>query len=198
MPIDFGALATAIATIATGAFAFVKWYLPHRREKKTNANTIQGLQSISRVYDTMREMEHSSIDRIILFAGHNGGGIPTASKPFYVTALHWIADVASSKIIEDYVNIRVDSDYVAMLLSAREKGWLSLDVSTMPDCKLKQYYLLEGVTHSLIVFLAVKDKKFFYFSAATSAPGGIDANTRNMVLLKSEKIINELNKKPRE
>ena len=192
---EIGPIASAIGVIATGAFAFIKWYLPWRRERSLNANTISGLQSISRVYETMKEIEESAVERVILFAGHNGGGIPSASKPFYVTALHWVADAESSKIIEDYVNIRVDAEYVTMLLTIRERGFLMLETKSMPDCKLKHYFQLEGVTASMVVFLTVKDKRFYYFSASTKSDHGIDENMRSRILLKAEKIANELERK---
>lgn len=189
---ELGAIATAIGTIATGAFAFVKWYLPWRREKKQNVKTISGMQSIHNLYGAMQEMVDPAIDRIILFAGHNGGGIPSASKPFYVTALHWIADAASGKVIEDYAGIRVDAEYVSMLLSIREKGHVFYVTDEMPDCKLRQYYHLEGVSQSIIVFLTVKNKRFYYLSAASHQTAGLTLKQVSRVLLKAEKIRNLL------
>lgn len=163
---DFGALFTAAGTLSAGVFAFIKWYLPYRNEHQQIKKTVSGLESIDRMYQSMIAMLGEGVDRVILLAGHNGGGIPVASKPFYISAIRWVTRRDNESTIEQYQKIAVDAHLQDLVLKMREAPYLSIHTEAMPPCKLRSYYEAEGVSNAILIFLAIRDKKFFFISLA--------------------------------
>lgn len=86
-------------------------------------------------------------------------------------------------ILSRYVNLTVDQVHIAMLLQSERDGYLVMETATMPDCQLKQYYLAEHVTHAMICFVAVREKKFVYLSVAKYSPDPFPPNDITNILL---------------
>ena len=58
--------------------------------------------------------------------------------------------------IARYRNVQIDDEYKAMLKEAEFRGYVELDTSKMKPSLLRDFYALEGVTHSKIRHLARK------------------------------------------
>jgi len=152
--------------------------------------------------DTLYVMEsvvhHRKIcDRSVLFAGHNSGGFPSADSPFYVSPIHWeTTGIETSRKVSDYRNMAVDSDYCKMIGEVMMKNHLLIDPETMEDGLLKSIYKLENISHALIIFVGVKNRKIYYLSFAKYSPsGGFRENEITELLLSANKIKNEVMKK---
>lgn len=161
-----------IALISAGTFwEFLKWLIEYRRSK---IGVIKGIELLHDVYAIMQGILDTGAERVILFAGHNQGGIPRPTCGFWVSALHGMVshDVNGSLTIgkkipfDEYKNLKVDLAYISMLLDIQNNKFKLLKTAEMPDCNLKDYYTADQIKESLIVFLGIQEKKFIYFTAA--------------------------------
>lgn len=184
-----GMVITSIGTLLMKAYVDRKYTT--RREK---TRVLDGLAQLHRVYLTMHEfVDQMGAERVVLFAGHNSGGVPRVHSAYWVTALHWVSQSVESHVnIRDYQNIVVDSFYISMLLEIERTGCTQLMTETMPECQLKSYYVAEGVTHSLVLFLAIKEYKLLYVSIARYTDVPFTSAEVVIAKLKANKIKNLL------
>lgn len=171
---DHPALLAVIAAIgavlaAWGAQVIKGWFAA-RAIRVDAESVLEGLERSQASYSILSSMRtDTSATRVLLLAGHNGGGYPRPDSPFYTSVLFWSIDDGqqeSLKLMPQYKQLPVDADYIKMLLDAEKSGPVVLDVERMAPCQLKRYYQVEGVRHSIIVFLAIKDRKFLYCSVS--------------------------------
>lgn len=135
--------------------------------RRRSLDFVKGMESLQRIYACMARVQHDYASRVLIFSGHDAGGLPRVGSGFWVSALHWVEHPRNAVTnFEDYANISVDLQYITMLLAANSEGTVFLKVSEMPDSLLKTYYQAEGVSESLIVFLGIREKNMFYMSIA--------------------------------
>lgn len=156
-----------VVTSSVGTL-LVKAWLERRSGRREHREVLKGLQQMHLIYRLMQEMvTDCGAERVLLLAGHNSGGVPRAHSPYWTTALHWaLRRPSTAGMIKDYQNIAVDAEYIAMLLRCEAAGEIELETQNMPTCQLKDYYMAEGVTRSIVVFLGIKECKLLYLSAA--------------------------------
>lgn len=165
------AVIAAVGTVlaAWGAQLIKSWFSARSR-KKDAQSVLEGLERSQASYSILSSMRtETSASRVLLLAGHNGGGYPRPDAPFYTSVLFWSIDDSaqeSLKVMPQYKQLPVDADYIKMLLDSEKNGPVIIDVERMPPCQLKRYYQTEGVKHSLVLFLAIKDRKFLYCSVS--------------------------------
>ena len=139
-------------------------------ESRAYKKVIDGMERSRASYRSLETMRKSTTaSRVILFAGHNSGGIPRPGTPFYTSAIWWSIDddaVESNNQVGYYDKLVVDAEYMSMLLEAEKNGVVEMNTEDMKPCLLKKYYHAEGVTHSLVLFVAITEKKFMYISVA--------------------------------
>ncbi len=198
-------LAVAIATLIASAIGFTKWYLGFRsdnRAKRAEAaarhseneflrlqqlneeRQIAGLRAIAYILDVMKSMTQPGInicDRAIMFNGHNGGGLPDPSRPYYISAIY--SETSSAyKLAERpearYKLVPVDSQYVFTLLQSHQYGSVRLITDDMPECVLRDYYMTEGVNESIIYFVRMAANIFVFLSVARIGRRFTDAERR--------------------
>jgi hypothetical protein len=119
-------------------------------------------------YEQIENILHfSSADRVILFAGHNSGGIPRPSSPFWVSAIFWCAKhFENSDTLSQYQNIPTDAHFITTLLDCERQSTVELDIAYLPECQKRRYLEAEGVKHLLLFFICIKENKFLYLSVA--------------------------------
>jgi len=137
------------------------------RLKRQSLNFVKGMESLQRIYTTMARIQSDFASRVIIFSGHDAGGLPRVGSGFWVSALHWVEHHRNAQTnFADYENISVDLQYISMLIDAHGMGQVFLKVSEMPPSLLRSYYMAEGVAESLIVFLGIRENAMFYMSIA--------------------------------
>lgn len=168
------ALIAAIAAIGTILAAWggqlIKGWLSLRARRKEADSVLDGLERSQASYSILSSMRtDTTASRVLLLAGHNGGGYPRPDAPFYTSVLFWSIDDSaqeSIKVMSQYKQLPVDAEYIRLLLDTEKEGYTILDVERMPPCQLKRYYQAEGVKHSILFYLEIKDRKFLYCSVA--------------------------------
>lgn len=162
-----------IEVLLTSGFAlaflkFLQWLLSHLFARKQKTDVLAGIQALHSVYLTMEKCLGPNCQRVLLLAAHNSGGIPTASSPFYTSAIHWATtDVKQRKMLNSYTNLKVDGAYVAMLLELQSKGVHHFDMSRNEGSMLREIYEAEGIKDSVLVFIGIKNNQFLYMSFAS-------------------------------
>lgn len=163
-----GASIVAVLGLLTWFFKSGAWREVRLRKKRLDF--VKGMESLQHIYQTMARIQNDFSSRVIIFSGHNSGGLPRAGSGFWVSALHWVEhrrNVLTN--FSDYENISVDLQYINMLLDAQKNTTVFLNVSEMPQSLLRGYYEAEGVKQSLIVFLGIQENSMFYMSIARYA-----------------------------
>lgn len=161
----------AIGGVITGGVAFLKIILPWAERRSGTAN---GLDQLQVLHDTMRDAIKAGAERVIVFYGHNSGGIPQPGSPFYATAVHWEKRDGYGKMhgkpeesIRDYASLPVDGACIEMLNTMRQHGCYRFTTSEEDEhSMLRKIYENTGVTDALLVYLGIFRKRIYYVSFA--------------------------------
>jgi hypothetical protein len=184
-------VATIIGGISTimGVIFGRKHYRNKSKGHKAEAEFVQSLERLRDALTLLRRMVKSvGADRAILFAGHNGGGLPTPNTAFYCSMLHaYYSEKKQLDVADDYVGIQVDGPYIQMLIDAMQSDYVDIKTQNMPDGQLKNYYLAEGVTHSIVITLGIYNNRLIYLSAAKQG-GEFSHEQKTRILLKSNRL----------
>lgn len=142
---------------------FSKWYEERKRRK-----TAEGLQAVGdylTLLDSMKAL--GFVDRVMLFVGHNGGGLPKAGEEYTVRAYYGWALNGSNPVSRYRAPLIIDGHYCNMLCDMVQRGHV---VNTTADMdvlsNLRGYYQAEGVVQSVAVFLTVFGNNLYYVSVA--------------------------------
>jgi hypothetical protein len=164
--IKFGG-AAIVGAIGLATYFFKSGAWKEIKLRKRSMDFVHGMESLQRIYSCMARIQHNFASRVLIFSGHNSGGLPRVGSGFWVSALHWVEHPRNALTnFGDYENISVDLQYITMLLDANKEGTVFLKVAEMPSSLLKNYYMAEGVSESIIVFLGIREKSMFYMSIA--------------------------------
>lgn len=179
----WGAAASVIVAIISPVIA---WWIKSR-QKRGESRFVRGLEDVAQTMAQVTSFRDVGAERVILFKGHNGGGLPTGGSPFYVSAAHWWVAPGQLDIVNNYKNLLVDSEYVLMLLdSITSPDRTSVQVAaTMPDCQLRHYYEAEGVSESLIITLGVTGRELYFLSVARYG-GAFSEREKTIAQLKAQ------------
>lgn len=131
----------------------------------------------------MEDLLRYGADRIILFSGQNCGGIPAAGKPYSTTAIDCVGNFSNKYVIRQYQGLAVDGEYVEMVMRSMMAQDKLVNISTklMPRCQLKELYEYEGIEHTLMIYLGVKDRKLLYITVSTGNPLGFTKRQRTAI-----------------
>lgn len=114
-----------------------------------------------------------NVGRVLVFVGHNCGGLPEAGKPYTVRShTGWsINDADAAKYTTFAFDFEVDEPYRQILSDANRTGVVSLVTKAMPAGMLRTIYETEGVVHALLYSLRLDSKrnKFAYATVASYA-----------------------------
>jgi hypothetical protein len=127
-----------------------------------------GLEDTAAIMASLAAFVQYGSPRSILWAGHNGGGLPAGGSPFYTTAIHPFIAPGHPNLAGSYSKLLVDAPYVQMLIESIEHIGKAVPITTakMKPCMLRDFYEAEGITSSLVIGLGIKDAKFYYISLA--------------------------------
>lgn len=156
-----------IFSVLSGAGAWLKWFLPWWKANAQKKSLIAGLRTLHEVYLKMERLSAYGAERVVVFGGHNSGGIPRVGSPFYATALHWRVDPKRSPGMADYNELQVDTSYIGMLVHIMQHGSYRFDMEKDQNCLLRRYYEMEGVKDSVIFYLTCVDNTILYLSCAS-------------------------------
>lgn len=164
-----GAVGGIITALAAGLKdVIIAWM--QRWSMSVRQGMVIRLAAIGEYIESIEDIKRiGNVDRVLVFSGHNGGGLPTPGKPFVIKAqTGWSRKPGADPMRRYNFDIPVDSHYSRMLETLVKDGKVQLDTHDIPnDARLKTYQTSEGVTHSIMYFLRVIDNEVIYMSVAS-------------------------------
>lgn len=191
---------TGLTTVAVslkpafGQFRKMCSFFVRQEVAKDNVSNLIQLQTIN---DQMWNIENhvDSAFRVLLFAGHNCGGLPSMEKPYYITQIGKAIAHDQKHLVGDYSKVTAGSQYVDMLLDLYKRKEITFNTDDQRDGQLKDYYVGEGITESLIFFLRITvGNAFVYMSVATKKPNGFTSEDKSLIRHMVTKIQSSANK----
>ena len=164
-----GLIVIVAGSIGLGARSYIAAWFAERQKRIGQRDNYLGMVEFAQLYqicDTL--VREDFVDRILLFTGSNGGGVPAAGSPYYVTAMAGYSNIPGVRPERQYSGrLPVDGHYINLLLEVIRSGNVLCTPSEMPDrAYLKAYYTNEGVKQSMLCFLKLDSTKLIYFSVA--------------------------------
>lgn len=160
---DFIAAAGALLTsIATVLMVQAKKRLLQRRSSSAENAVIDA----ATVYRLLNETAaHLCADRALVLFASNGGGVPAAGKPIYISILYELFSGATQEsIMSKFQSVPVDYAYMEMLSQVAEKNvWHGSPDDLRPGF-LRTHYQEEGVQYSYVIKIATTETRFYYLS----------------------------------
>lgn len=136
--------------------------------RKSFVRYFTDFHQLAKDMDTIRCLVRA--ERVVIFSGHNCGGLPEIHKPFFVSSLHWSvdADFLAQFPAEGYQDIPVDDPYVTLLMDLSIQGQVHADPERMAENSIiARFYRNEGVRDSYWFYLAAVDNQLSFISIAS-------------------------------
>jgi hypothetical protein len=155
----------ALVTLIKATTSMIKFFIDRR--PFSNLKMLEFLQDSIDIQDYLFEIIKEGADHAIVFAAHNGGGIPQVGKSFYTSTIY--KDWNRNNIVEIplYENISIDSEYIKNLLEVIRSGYCLNDVEVMNESQLKHHFQHLGLSQNIMYNIGVVDKQYFYISIGT-------------------------------
>lgn len=152
----------ALVTLIKATTSMIKFFI--ERRPFSNLKMLEFLQDSIDIQDYLYEIIKAGADHAIIFAAHNGGGIPQVGKSFYTSAIYKDWNRNNITEIPSYENISIDSEYIKNLLEVIRVGYCLNDVDDMNESQLKHHFEHLGLSQNIMYTIGVVDKQYFYIS----------------------------------
>lgn len=160
------------SAVAKGVDEVLRYY---RRKNEIKVDMGQNARDIADVHRIMESVVRETyFDRFILFYAEDSAGVLAAGKNLYVTAQYEKINTENETlkpIIDDIQRWKADTPYYDIFSEMLTKGTVTIKTKSMPDSKLKDIYITQGVKVAKVYHLmTTKDSsKVFYCSIASTA-----------------------------
>lgn len=180
-------LAGVCVVVFTELRSLIQTYLRRQTRQVSVRCYTNSLKNIGIFMDTIEELKKiDSVERILVFIGHNGGGLPVPGKSYTIKSeLGWAKSQDIKPILGRFnFDLQVDSFYVKMLETVVSEGHVINTAADMTDdCFLKRIYLEEGVAQSIVYLLHCEPSELTYISVASHKGLFSASDKRKMELL---------------
>ena len=145
-----------------------------KRKTETKIDLAQNTKDISNVHRIMENVVNTTFyNRFMVFVGEDSAGVLAAGKNLYVTAQYekiYSEDGDIKPIIDTIQRWKADTPYYEMFSKMLADGSVRLKTSEMPQCRLKDIYLMQGVKSCKVYHLMTTNdnSKVFYCSVAST------------------------------
>ena len=173
-----GTITTIITGILTflGGSGFVKLidFFKNRTNKKHLEKLTTNLQDLSKIYRIIEKiLDQSSANRVLVLKASNGGGTPKPGSDMFIKLLYAATVKEDLSIYDKYSSIKVDREFVDMLIDIQKNGQITKKTEEMQNSLLKRIYLSEGIKYTEIYFLT-NNQHELYFCTISSIKDGED------------------------
>lgn len=169
------AIAAGLALVVTAFFSGLKeivqtWMsrLNRKLKKQTYIQRVEKLAEYMDIFYSLKKL--GSVQRCLIFHGHNCGGLPTPGKPYTVRAVFgWSTEPGKDDPLKKYdFELQVDDHYVRMLADLIKNGSIECVTDAMVDgSKLRTLYEMEGVKYTKLYYLGLIDNELIFLSAGS-------------------------------
>jgi len=164
-----GAFGGAIVAILGGVKDVILAWLKRLAKGAKNymASQIGKMANYMEAIDSIKGI--NNVDRVLVFRGKNGGGLPKPGKLYSIKAVHgWAKDKSRDPMHRYNFDMPIDAHYARLLEELIKAGVSEVDPDSIPDgAVLKVYYKSEGVVQSRLYFLGIMGDELLYISIAS-------------------------------
>lgn len=188
------AVTAGLAGLAAGAFGGLRQVLDAyltRWKKRIERPPLQGIGLLSKLADLYGVFYEAksipTVERALVFVGHNCGGLPTPGGKYVVRAQLGWGNRYDDVVRRFAFDLVIDDEDVKVLEEVHRVGQKLLNVETMPPCLLRSIYLREKVKHS-VLFALCRDEEanqFGYLSFASYTGPFSEDDLSGLVLVAS-------------
>lgn len=167
-----------------------------RRKLETTVNMADNAKDIADVHRIMESIVRETyFDRFMVFVGQDSAGVLAAGKNLYITAQYEkisSENEALKPIQDDIQRWKADTQYYDVFSEMLTKGKVTVKTADMPDSKLKDIYLAQGVKVAKIFHLmTTKDSSMVFFcSVASTVVDEAKADDRFLIESAVDKLTN--------
>ena len=138
-------------------------------------SAIEGVELLSFIaefnYILNETRKIEAVTRVVVFIGHNGGGLPKPGSPYVVRSqTGWTVQEGDATFYGTYAfDLEVDQPYCDMLTEAHRAGKVTLTTAEMKPCMLRSIYESEKIIQAMLYTLKLDSKKnrFAYMTVAS-------------------------------
>ena len=158
-----------------------------RRKLETKIDMGENARDIADVHRIMESIVRETFfDRFMVFVGEDSAGVLAAGKNLYITAQYEKVSTENetlSTIAHEIQRWKADTQYYDLFSEMLTKGKVNVKTETMPDSKLKDIYLTQGVkTAKIYHLMTTRDSsKVFFCSIASTVVSEAKADDRFLI-----------------
>lgn len=146
-------------------------YLAKRKENKVDL--AQNTADIRQIHKIMQDIiDETLMNRFLVFVGEDSAGILAAGKNLFVSCQYEKINKEEGlePILDDIQRWKADESYYDIFSDMLRHGQAVIKTDTMPEGKLKDLYMAQGVKCAKVFHLMTTKKldKVFYCSIATT------------------------------
>ena len=157
-------IVTSVLTFLGGS-GFIKLvdYFRNRTNKKYLEKLTTNLQDLSKIFRIIeRILTQSEAHRVLVLKASNGGGVPKPGSEMFIKLLYAATEEEEPNIYEKYNSIKVDGQYIEMLINIQKNGQVIENIEELPNCLLKRIYQSEGIKYAEVYFLGNTATEMYY------------------------------------
>lgn len=163
-----GCVVGVVSAFSTGIKDYIITWFKLKTKKLMRQQHGHGLQMLGDFRSIIDSLEALPfIERVLVFAGQDSGGIPQPGNPYTVKALDGWSKKHPELPERFRFEYQVDVAYCNMLAKMINDGFVRLTVADMPEGILKSIYREEGVVDSLLYYLGVDEHILTYMIVAS-------------------------------
>lgn len=162
-----GAGGTVVIAAALGLKGYVTAWFQARTRRLIERSVRDGLKRMAAFAQCLSDLDDLAfVDRVLLFTGRNGGGLPTPGRKYTVEVVQGWSHKDDQDPKSLYAGgLAVDWHYCDMLVEMMERGEKTNTVADMPkDAMLRAYYEDEGVFQTVLFLLGCDGATLTYMS----------------------------------
>lgn len=158
------------AALFTGVREVVNAWFARWKSGVGRVQHFQGIKEIAKwhsIIESIRALPY--VDRVLVFTGRNGGGVPKPGKPYYVCCTGGWSTLPDSHPERLYAGpLIVDAAYMNLIVETIAAGKVLANTEAMPkEAMLRKYYEEEKVIESVFYLLSLDSAEMIYCSVAT-------------------------------
>jgi hypothetical protein len=114
----------------------------------------------------------ASVCQVIVFRGHNCGGMPTPGKPYTIHAIQGWHRTGDGKCVDPprrySLGLQVDAHFSRMLEDV-VREWFSIQITEKipAEAKLRGYFELDGIAAANVYYLGLHDEELIFVMVAS-------------------------------
>lgn len=141
-----------------------------KRQQAEKDVLLASLKSIAEMDNCMEDVvKNTPVERFLIMSGQDSGRIPNPRSPYFVHVLWMKLKDGISHFVHYQDTIRVDANYVGIIINILTDSFFRIKVSEMKNSFLKRVYEKELIKYSELHFIKQeKSNVVYYLSIATT------------------------------